>query len=343
MEAPVKREGHQEVQPREMTFSQKAEEKFGIVFKKILGENAPTISISMFYSPHRTPQDFNGLSESIAQNNVALYIPEAAEWTNKHLTLLRQASFGELDSEALDKQLNKYPSGFSANVREVFDSHKPVIILDIPRNHDLVRKYGEVWVYSPSYESGFVDVLEYTREFLYNIAAYVDAREEYMISQITVKRVKELLDTNPEYFENKKEINILLSLGLSHARMPYDYPESSLTDQGVSMSRSDMEIDDNLAADIFLESFFEPLFSVESEIAANRYDITDRLTKDSRKISMFKRKLLSQFSYEDAERIFEYRKELGIFPRREFERIFEEKGLNIPHSEQELDEFLASD
>lgn len=339
--------GLKEAQPREADLRKRLEDKFNWAFGEVFQRrnqeaDTPRVKVKMFYSYHATPEDLSGLIAEFAEkensgDSIDAYFPEAFGWTQKDLRLFNKFSFGDIALEELDKRLKKYSPALRKNIKGTHFYHIPVGIIDVPSGHSLIKDSDEVWNYSPSYDGDFKQVLNYTRNFLGKLAHHNNKREDYMLSQITPEKIEKLLKTYKE-LANKKEINILLSLGIGHAPLPYDYPESSLTNQGILMSRYGKKIDDDLAAKIFLESFMENLFST---------GFGGRLISDSRKFSMYKRKILSQFSYQDAERIFEYIKshvdESGesIFPRDEFNRMFDKKGLTLPRSERELDAFLA--
>lgn len=332
-------EGNTEFQKRELKlpeadFRQRVEDKFNWAFGEVFQENKPRISVDIFFSCDKTPEDLEGLYERIREADI--YIPEAFGWERRHLDLFRKASFGEIDSAQLTKRLKRYSPVFRKQVQDVYNSHKPITIIDVPSWHRLKNESNEVWTHSPSYEGNFYQVLDYTRAVLANLSYYHNDREEYMLRQVTPKKIEELLKIYPSPVI-QQTINILLSLGSGHVPMPLDYSEYSFTDEGIIRSKFGKEVDDELAARIFLESFLEDMISSSGYIR-----LTDWLTKYSKKISMLKRRIVGELTFEEAQKIFDYRKSYqGIFPRQEFNRIFFEKRISIPRNEKELDEFLA--
>src|SRR3989338_8208373 len=88
------------------------------------------------------------------------------------------------------------------------------------------------------------------------------------------------------------------------------------------------EIPDELLAKAFLQILFGNLFD----------GMLRNVTSDTRKTIVFGRKTISQFSFEEAKEIFERLKK-GEKARQIFESKFEEKGMQLPRSEQELDAF----
>ena len=319
------------VEPQQKDFSQRIKERLVKAFAEVLPENTPQIDVESFFAYHKTSEDSTGLAERIRLAD--LYVPEANEWTSEYLALLREASSGVKSPEDLMKG---FKNGHPENLKEVYGSHTPVTIIDVPARHKLKKESDKVSKYDPSYEGDFVGVLTYTKEYVNSIASYQNVREEYMLNQITARKVEELLQTYPE-LGNKRSIKILFSIGIGHSAMPHDYPESPFTDQGIIIcKRSGIEkVDDDLAAKIFLENAFEYLFN----------NSIVRLTRNSREIYAAKRIIFSHFDIKDAEKAFEeFRGNKGLTPPVPlglFDEMLEEKGITIPDTREELDEFLA--
>lgn len=318
--------------PKEVNFRQRVEQKFNQAFAEVSQEPHPQISVDIFFSYHNTPEDLEGLSERIRQTDI--YIPEAFSWSKRHLELLRVSSSGDITLAELHQRLRRYPPIFRKQVKDVYDSHKAITFIDVPARQRLTRESNEGWSYNPPYEGNFSQMLDYTRTSLDNPSSHQNNREQYMLRQITPKKVEELFEKYP-WLGSQQRINILLSLGVGHAPMPPDYSKYSFLDEGIIRHKFGEKVNDELTAKIFLESFFENLLSMKY--------ISPRvwLTRHSRKISMLERRILSQVSFEDAQRVFNYRKSRGVFPKEEFDRIFDEKGIKIPRNEKELDAFLA--
>jgi len=333
MEGNVDLKNQPEVQSRNRDLRQRVEDKFKQVFGEVFQRDTPQISIGIFFSFHGTPEDLEGLHERIKEADI--YIPEGMGWTKNHLDALRNASFGKISLDVFRQRYRGNPA-FRRKLEDVYNSCIAITIIDVPSRHRLNKESDAIWVYDPYQKDNFSETLDYTRESLCNIATNIDKREEYMLSQITQKRIEELLGAYPS-LRNQKPIKILLSIGSSHAASPSDYSESSFTDEGIIRSRLGEKIDDDLVAKIFLERYFE-LSSYSAHLSLREW-----LSKSSRKISRFERLIISQLNLQDAKRIFDYIKRTGIrVPRTEFERIFEEKDIKIPQSEGELDELLVN-
>lgn len=96
----------------------------------------------------------------------------------------------------------------------------------------------------------------------------------------------------------------------------------------------DKKIDEELLAHAFLELLFLNSFEAIGDLSSIEEETP------MMKIEALKRKIVSQFSFEEAKDIFERLKQ-GEKGRQLFEIKFAEKGIQLPQTEKELDEFLA--
>src|SRR3989304_2102852 len=183
MEGNSELENRNETQSLEGNFLQRVEKGFNLAFRDVLQNDKLQVYVEPFFSHHNIPGDLEGLKERIRESD--LYIPEAFGWTTSHLELLRNASSGEINPEELTGRLKRYPPSFRKITEDVYNSHKAIAIVDIPARHRLERESGKVWVYNPSHEGDFSQVLDYTRIFLDNLANYHNQREDYILQQIT--------------------------------------------------------------------------------------------------------------------------------------------------------------
>lgn len=313
---------------------QKFENKFNESFAMVLNEGKPKISLDIFYSPHETAEDLEGLSKSEKFRQADVYIPEIFGWNKGSLRFLREAALGEIGFEELRKKSKRYSKPFRKTLEGLYNSQKAVTLIDVKSDSGLRKESDTIWDYSPSLDGDFSQLLVYTKTFLQNLSSYITRREDYMLLQITPQRVEELLGRYP-WLTSKKEIKILLSFGSGHAHIPDNYNKTSFTDEGIIRSKFGEKVNDDLASKIFLEDFFETLLSVPFST------VRDWLTKDSKKIQTLKRIIIGQLNYKDAQRIFDYCKRMRVFPRDEMERMFSEKNIEIPGNEKELDGLLA--
>ena len=327
-----------ESQPRleQGDLRQRLEGKFNQVFQ------GPQISVDILFSYHGTHEDLERLDERFKGSDFDIYIPESFGWKPEYLKTFRYASSGKKGLRKLIEELgeNKVSPSFPKTLEIIHRSCKPITIIDVPFGDPLVERSEKVSDYKPPLTGELPEALDYTRDFLSNNADYQNAREKYMPDAITPEKVEELLKNYPS-LRNKQAISILLSLGSAHAPMPPDYSEYSFTDEGIVKSKFGKEVDDELAARIFLEGTFKPLVEAWRIL----------LTRDYIKISKLERIIFSQFKFsgedkKDVEAIFNYVKEHQDFipptmPLMLFNEVLKKKGITIPRTEQELDEFLA--
>ena len=308
---------------------QNLQDRFNESFAKVFNGGKPKISVDIFYSPHDTPEDMRGLSDQLKQTDV--YIPEAFSWNRRVLSMLRDVSSGEIDPGKLSRRIRRNYSGvFRNSLEEIYDSKKAITLVDVRSDAKLRTESDGAWDYLPSLDGSFAEALNYTKTFVSNLSSYIARREDYILSQVTPRKIKELIEQYP-WLRDKKEIKILLSLGSGHAPMPDDFSRTSFTDEAIIKSKLGEQISDDLASKVFLENFLDTILL--GQFSTSRY----WLTKDTKKIVRLKRIIIGQLNYQDAQRIFDYCKRMRVFPRDEMERMFSEKNIEIPGNEKELD------
>lgn len=320
----------------------------GIFNKKLEGERKPgepKISIHIFYSPHRTAEDFKGLRKEVQECDV--YAPEVPGWDLRTLTALNNSSVGKVGHSAREIFPTDNDARFMhMTVREVIhNSNKPIVLLDLPHGHFLINEIKQSFRLMNNIEIKFGNdsfdiMISKYKEVFKKIASLQQRRESFMSAQIQPK-MQELFEQYPGMKE-KKEIRLLMSLGTGHTSLFY-----RLKAEGQRVSRSfnrnpvifglfeevvrtytfDKKVSDEAIAKYVLLGLFDMYFSMD-------------ISKNSGKIAFFKRKIVSQFKFQEIKGMFE-----GVSNEDEFKRLFEEKlkekGLSIPKSEEELDEFLA--
>ena len=178
-------------------------------------------------------------------------------------------------------------------------------------------------------------------------------REKYMLSKLKPK-IKDVLEIYPR-LKDKQSINVLLILGAVHTRLhnqlkrsnqyetvnrefnviPFSY---SFHDEARRRYLFSRPLTDTLLGRVFLENIFTFSFFDVRGFGSRPSFINEEV--GSVKIESFKRKIISQFSFEEAREIFEKLKQ-GESAWQLFETKFVEKGIKIPSSEKELDEYLA--
>jgi len=321
----------------------------------------PKISIDIFYSFHRAPRDLENLAKQFDRADI--FIPEVPGWSPWLLQYLRDVSEGRKTPEQVESE-KRLSSSLRKNFEIIYNSHKPITLVDIPEGHPTEERLQEL---SSSYYLEVVEFelgedfdykLDFIRQYLKNDADAEKRREKYILFQLKPK-IQELLQIYP-LLKEKEEIKVLLSFGACHtgvyhalrktkqkisrrfSMMPFIF---GFADEGRMRARFGKEIDNQLAAKILLEANFYKIFGQELK----------EVTSDTGKIVDLVRKIISQFSFNEIREIFSSIQGEDIFLE-EFpsfsssirirDRITErmrEKDLRIPSSKAELDKFLGLD
>lgn len=298
------------------------------------------INYDFFFASHASPEDLKGLKERFERADV--YIPEASQWTQTLKDTFREVAEGKWDvTQRLPEEESKTPFfkyGLERK-RMVYNSHKPIIFADVPSGVDL--EMGKLHV-EPKFDGSFSDLVDSYK----NTAQYLlDAnkrREKYILDHLGPS-IKELLEEYP-HLKEKKEIRILLSLGIVHTPIYMDLKKAGFSvSRGFNTAsftfpfqveaqrrlRSNRQIDDDLAAKMYVEMIFYSVFK----------RIIDNLTEDRAKQFKVMRKIVSQFNLEDAREIFNGRTRQDQKDLMETKLVA--KGIMLPILEREIDEFLT--
>jgi len=312
----------------------------------------PKIQFDILYARHGTKEDREELPDRLKDADV--YIPEFFEWTGSVLKMYRDHSAGK-------GRLFKGPPGLELNfalglnpavkeeLRILYNSHKPIGMIDMKPSYspflsewDSIKQSRAERYAKP--RGSFPQRLDLIRQSLESEARFQNKREKYMISQLR-PTMQELIKTYPS-LKDKSEIKVLLSLGSAHtfvyhnlkrdsqettrtfSRMPEVYGFETEALRRFIFGR---EVDDDLVSKVFLEGVFLKTHDLGRNIGN---------VGDSSKIEKYVRKLIPQFSFEETKEIFERLKQ-GEKAKQIFDIKFAEKGIRLPQSERELDEFLA--
>lgn len=302
----------------------------------------PKISINIFYGQHSTAKDIDGLSKAFAKADI--YIPEFWTWRDRELQEYRSMANGVIEPKDVMGAMSptEEMSFIYMHFKMIHNSKKPITIIDVPMddvdNVFLTPHYEGIYM-----KETFNEALESKRQKIKHYANGEKIREAYMQSHLLPK-IQELLREYPVLME-KEDVRVLLFLGAGHTQlyhnlirsgqnatrmfneMPYVY---DFTVEGIRRYAFGNEVNDLLAARIILEELFNNSFGLL---------LLQRIL-NSEKRSNIRRKIIAQFSFEEAKDIFERIKQ-GEDRDKLFNTKLEEKGIKIPKTVQELDEFLA--
>lgn len=302
------------------------------------------LSINIFYSRHATKEDLVGFKERLQESDI--YIPEGFGWDQADLDFFNNLSSGALEPS----YVASYVGGVSPFVREqlntIYKSLKQITVVDVSAEHP----YGALD--DPNLtlfiRGDFSNTLGAFKEYLGRIAKELEQRGEYMESQL-LPRIKEVLEHSPD-LRKKQELRILMTLGSGDTAVYQNLKRSGLdvrrefhsmpyvfdfVTEGTRRYVYGKEVDDQLAAKMMLQWFFSgDLLKICQE------------KMSSEKESLFLRKVIGAFDFKDAEEVYnvgivkggknQQKKRLKLF----FAKI-KQKGITLPRTEKELDEFLA--
>jgi hypothetical protein len=296
------------------------------------GEKEPKISVDIFYAPHVSAKDIEGLEEKLKKTDI--YVPEMHLWTEKTLTTLNNVSQQlETPDQAL-KNLGVSPSNaynYSFLKKElecIYNSHKPmpILLFDVP---DWETKIGDteldklagsyrrqagssLMTYRYLPQKDWRSTLDYIKSGLEIAAISQEIRELYIL--LNLRRLPKIIQNYPslEYLREKDEVRVLLVLGAAHTHL---YSLLKRGKESVAVRREfsklpilfsysseafrriifDKEIDDELAARVLVEKNLPP-----------RWDLLDKgITQDFDKVLKFNRKVIGQLSLDEIKDIFQ--------------------------------------
>lgn len=305
----------------------------------------PKINIHIFYSPHGTEKDIEGFEEKFREADV--FIPERPGWTVETLRILRELSEGRLRPEDLANE-GKFGEVEAELDRIIFNSHKPITIVDLPDGHPLDVEGDNLKFPNLQFGPGSLEFnLTKTREYFQKYTELQKKREEFMQNQIEIK-VKELIDENPS-LSGKKEIHVAMILGSGHTSLL-----DSLKSKGLEISN-----EFNKSSTAFMPAFHFELGKkylsgepVSDEFVAKTvFELCfirafrkslSMLSRDTNKVDASIAKIVSQFNLEEIKGMFESVDSFNKFPAVFVPRIIE-KGFKIPQSEGDMDKLLTVD
>lgn len=302
----------------------------------------PNMQIDISYGTHITEKDAEKMRDKF--NSADVFVPEVPGYDNELLGIFRNVSMGRLTPEQfLGRTSPLFPDFQRGMAKMLYGSRKLVLFIDVPHNNplhrSLVHAYSSNEVLTGSFSS-FLDSLKINRR---KIRELQTERENFLLTQFPIK-MRELLAEYPQLKE-KEQIRVLLQLGSVHTGIyhnlkkqgrevnrefsanPYVYDFESEVENRYGFGK---DVSDELVAKVFLENMIiQQLLPKE---------ITRTIATD--KLDIFSRRVIPQFSFKEIEEIFNrlVKREDG---RRIFADKFRQKGIKIPQSEEELDEFLS--
>lgn len=333
-----------------------AKEALALIEKasEIKESGEPKISFDIFYSFHDTAKDAKGLAEQIKKSDI--YMPELFGWDEQYLNNTKAIAEGKMTpDELMWKQLRGFDSEYQysfdyAEARALYKSGKYITYIDVPRNHPLFDRGADA-----REKLGRIDLTnnfpELVASFNENVKHWADIqkeREMHILSELR-KFADAIKDGNIPELKGKKEIKILIALGAMHTGV---YHELARAEEETSrkfhtmplvfgkfaseLARRfmfDKDANETLAAQALFGAVFSALVHQRS----------DKSIRGSYEVSLIERKVVPQFSVDEIKKIFTEARAAEDSQKKfldAFHKKLKEKGIRLPSSEKELNEFL---
>ncbi|MCD6471111.1 hypothetical protein J7K86_01110 [bacterium] len=189
----------------------------------------PKISIDVVFTPHWTAKDAEKIVKKIKKCDV--YCPELRGWGEEQEKFLNEVSCGTISLKQLSI-IGRYHFGiffsfYEPILKALYRSRKIIKLIDVPSGHP-INKLAEYAgkLYQEAMQLFFQgEIREAINTFKKHINLYthfVREREKY----IKNKLIEEISQINKNSgLKNKKEINVLLSLGILHTRVYHQIKE----------------------------------------------------------------------------------------------------------------------
>ncbi|OGY12937.1 MAG: hypothetical protein A3A58_00665 [Candidatus Blackburnbacteria bacterium RIFCSPLOWO2_01_FULL_41_27] len=184
------------------------------------------IKIKVFYTAHSIASDLDGLDERLSDCDV--YIPESEGWNPYILKIFNDVSSGERSPEEVLAKARMTPEDprydfTKTQLEAIHETKKPITFIDVPEGE---ADYAEGL--PPSYleisedgrvilKYGYNESMQRSREDMENTSKEQDKRDSYMVSSLPTQLDK--LKQDYPHLKGIKEINILLQIGVAHAKL----------------------------------------------------------------------------------------------------------------------------
>lgn len=307
-------------------------------------EKEPKISYHILYGCHVTPEDFEKFHELFQKADI--YVPELEGHDARTRNLLNMLSQGKRSPEEVASRTWVKEGSFKFKTYQtIYNSKKPILFVDIPFDHELIRvsdRIDELGGESlKSFKAGeFKSALKKMQKFVIDDADY-ELKREAIMKQGLKEKLKRFVKECPE-LRDKEEIKALLTLGATHTHL---YKE--LKKENIPASREFTKwpfvfdhISEALREVLFLKTKKpNKVLLARGMVDAFtwRYFINEKVTSDTSKAVKASRKISSKLSLKDVKKISE---RMGENPKENITQALDAQGIKIPKTEQEMDEML---
>ncbi len=304
-------------------------------------ETEPKITVNFFFSAHSSQQDFDRLPEAL--KNADVFIPENIGWKKKEEREINTASRGE-----------KSPSKLSYIEPIVYNLKIPVIFIDLPDKHALLQEFAiglalERRMTIEFFSGNFDESLRYEKEAANAMSSVQKQRETFIANELK-KKLKNLTQEFPQ-LKNKKDINVLVSLGAIHTSV-HQQLKSELQLPKKIISRDTITFPSY--AEIIRRLIKNPQEKISDETYARALleeslarILLTRIERDHIKILSASRKLAANVS---VDQIRSFCTKLAVPPTKEndtpaytisyIKTELQKIGIKLPENEEEIDKLL---
>ncbi len=311
-------------------------------------EAEPKITVDFFFSGHNTAEDVSRLPEAL--KNADVYVPELAGWTKKTEQAINQVSQGKGRLETQPGSIQEIEDS------SLYNTKIPVVFIDIPKGHSLIKKIQDSVTKSKdaaidfSY-GNFDEAMEIEKKATTDMALAMKEREEFIADKLK-KELKTLTKKFPQ-LKNKADIRVLVQLGTAHTtvyrKLKPELESSKITlGQSPSVFGTSGEIlrrliknpQDTINDDLYAKGMLENLIS--------DFFILN-ITSNTNKINWVSRKLVANLSTDQIRSFSKYMGGLSTVTNmiqseevrtRKLIRELEKMGVKLPTTEEEIDKLL---
>lgn len=306
---------------------------------------ATEMSFKIFYGAHGSAKDIEGVAKVLKDTDI--FIPELIGWTQEHIRYFRGLSNGAITPREFLGQFRAGGARYAISTdaalglcNAVYNTHKLITFADIPAGHPMVARFVQIASSGFKIDKSFEQTLINVKSHLKEIAVLNLERENYVLSHLR-PAIEQLLLANPN-LARKQKIQALLFSGAIHTRVHHALERSGaevsvmfshkpfryfFSNESVRRYIFGKEVNDELAAKSFMDMVvLQPGLK--------------KITSDFYKVSLYIRRALSGLTLDEINAVFQ-----EIMQKRSyalFISLLEQKGIAIPQTERELDDFLAS-
>lgn len=321
------------------------------------GSEVPSVTIHIMNSPHASAEDLPEFEKKIKDADI--YIPEGLGWDDKVLAYMNLVSSGKMSVEDYIRKNRLSPTKdpfyyfMEAELRGIYNSQKPIFFIDVPADHELLKKLIEsrMEMLSVNLNGDFHEILEDFKVAVKEYAAVQKEREDYMLVQLQelLEKIKKDLLFKAS---SQKEVKILMNLGANHTGLYHE-----LVKKRASVSRSFSAMPYTFSTKGHLGEMMRRYFfnkEISDELAARSLagiilDITMDYefkwpSKNPHTRDLFLNKALSRIDIKEIQNAFDETQKSNSYNLLLFAtiilRALDRKGISVPKSESELNEFL---